>query len=165
MIIESITLREAAADDTSFLVRLYRDTRYREVSAWGWPREQQEQFLRMQFNAQQKSYEAAFPDAVNRIVLREEVPIGRLLTSQEAESMRLIDIALIEEQRQQGIGTHLLRTLLQQCEARGCILHLNVAHGSPAVRFYQRMGFLQVGGDPMYLQMEWTPFSNRKYQA
>src|ERR1700761_1274647 len=102
MISELITLRDAAAEDVSFLARLYDDTRRIEVSAWGWPSEQQRWFLRMQFDAQRRSYQASFPDAQDRIVLREHVPIGRILTCREDASMRLIDIALIEEHRRQG---------------------------------------------------------------
>ena len=76
MITGFIKLRNAVAEDISFLARLYDDTRRQEVSAWGWPQEQQEWFLRMQFDVQRKSYEASFPDAVDSIVLREDMPNG-----------------------------------------------------------------------------------------
>jgi ribosomal protein S18 acetylase RimI-like enzyme len=157
MVTELVTLRDAVAEDVPFLAHLYGDTRRNEVTAWGWPPEQQEWFLRMQFDAQRKSYQASFPEAVDRIVLREDMPIGRILTNYEGASVRLIDIALIEERRQHGIGTYLLRNLLQECQERGSALHLQVAQGNPAMRLYQRLGFLQTGGDPMYLQMKWTP--------
>lgn len=76
--------------------------------------------------------------------------------------MRLIDIALIEEYRQQGIGTYLLRRVLQQCQKQGLSLHLQVAQGNPAVRLYQRLGFLQTGADAMYVQMEWPLLISEK---
>jgi ribosomal protein S18 acetylase RimI-like enzyme len=165
MIPELITLRDAAAEDTLFLALLYGDTRRYEVSAWGWPAEQQEWFLRMQFDAQRMSYRARFPDASDRIVILEGAPIGRILTCREEASMRLIDIALIEQQRGQGIGTYLLRELLKECEAQDCALHLQVAQGNPALRLYQRLGFLQTGGDLVYLQMEWKPLLREKVDA
>jgi len=154
---ELITLRDAVADDLPFLARLYGETRRREVSAWGWPQEQQEWFLRMQFDAQRRSYRASFPDALDRIVRREDISIGRLLTKQDGTSMRLIDIALIEEQRQQGIGTYLLHNLLQECQTQGSTLQLHVARGNPAMRLYQRLGFAETRGDQMYIEMEWKP--------
>ena len=157
MISELITLRDAAAEDVPFLARLYDDTRRIEVSAWGWPPEQQRWFLSMQFDAQRRSYQASFPDAQDRIVLREHVPIGRILTCREDASMRLIDIALIEEHRRQGVGTYLLRELLKECEEHGWAMRLQVVQGNPAMRLYQRLGFVQTGGDPIYLQMEWRP--------
>lgn len=165
MIPESITLRDADSEDVSFLACLYGDTRRREVSAWGWPPEQQEWFLRMQFDVQRKSYRAQFPSAVDRIVLRDGMAIGRILTCQEDMALRLVDIALLEEHRGQGIGTYLMGELLKECEAESCALHLQVAQGNPAMRLYQRMGFLQTGGDLVYLQMEWRPFSRQKAVA
>jgi ribosomal protein S18 acetylase RimI-like enzyme len=161
MITELITQRDAVAEDLPFLARLYGDSRRHEVSAWGWPPEQQEWFLRMQFDAQRSSYLAHFPYALDRIVLREYTPIGRILTCKEDAAMRLIGIALIEEQRQQGIGTYLLRELLKECEELGWAMHLQVAQGNPAMRLYQRLGFLQMGGDPVYLQMEWKPLPGK----
>src|SRR5215813_14008278 len=162
MITESISQRDATSADQAFLARLYTDTRRQEVSAWGWPTEQQEWFLRMQFEARQVSYRTSFPNATDCIVLREDKPIGRILTNQEGTSMRLIDIALIEEYRQQGIGSHLLRRVLQQCQKQGLSLHLQVAQGNPAVRLYQRLGFLQTGADAMYVQMEWPLLISEK---
>lgn len=157
-----ITLRVALPEDVVFLARLYGDTRRREVSAWGWPAEQQAWFLQMQFDAQRRSYLSSFPDALDRIVLREDIPIGRVLTNHASSSMRLIDIALIEEQRQQGIGTYLLRNLIQECQELDCPLRLQVAQGNPAMRLYQRLGFEQTGGDAMYITMEWLPLPKQK---
>ena len=165
MITNLITLRDAVAEDLPFLACLYADTRRHEVNTWDWPPEQQEWFLRMQFDAQRMSYQASFPGAFDRIVLRDDMAIGRILTNQDEGSMRLIDIALIEEQRRQGIGTYLLRNLLEQCQKRDCTLHLQVLQGSPAIRLYQRFGFRQAGEDSMYLRMEWVPQSCPKELA
>ena len=49
-------------DDEDFLWRLYVSTRAPEVAAFGWPPEQQEAFLRMQYRARRGSYyTAAYP--------------------------------------------------------------------------------------------------------
>lgn len=162
MIAEMIALRDAVPEDIPFLYGLYEDTRRHEVGAWGWPPEQQQWFLRMQFDAQRTSYRANFPDATDQIVVCDGMPTGRILTRQETMSMRLIDIALIEEKRQQGIGTHLLRGLIKECQRRDWSLHLQVAQNNPAIRLYGRLGFRQTGGDPMYLLMEWTPRASGK---
>jgi GNAT superfamily N-acetyltransferase len=160
-----ITLRVAVPQDVVFLARLYGDIRRREVSAWGWPAGQQEWFLQMQFDAQKRSYLSSFPDALDRVILLEDVPIGRILTNHEPSSMRLIDIALLEEQRQQGIGTYLLRNLIQECQEQDCPLRLQVAEGNPAMRLYQRVGFEQTGSDAMYITMEWLPLPRQKVAA
>ena len=157
MLKSQIILRNAIPEDTQFLARLYFDTRRQEVAAWGWPPQQQEMFLRMQFDAQSRSYRSAYPDATDRIVCLEGSAVGRMLVGQEPSGTRLIDIALLEDHRNRGIGTELLRQLLQKCKSQGRTLRLQVLQGNPAVRLYQRMGFLQYGADPMYVQMEWIP--------
>ena len=152
-----ITLRDAVSEDLPFLARLYRDTRRQEVAAWGWLPEQQEMFLRMQFDAQRASYRAVYPGATDRIVCLENTAVGRVLVNEDAAGMRLVDIALLAEQRNRGIGTELLSGLLRECETRGRILRLQVVQGNPAIRLYQRLGLRQSGGDSMYAQMEWIP--------
>ncbi len=91
-----ITLRDATSGDMQFLALLYGDTRRKEVSAWGWSPEQQDIFLRMQFDVQCRSYRAAFPAATDSIVCLEGNAIGRMLMSQDSTAKHLIDIALLQ---------------------------------------------------------------------
>jgi ribosomal protein S18 acetylase RimI-like enzyme len=156
MIAREITLRDAAPEDTGFLARLYCDVRSQETGAWGWPPEQQEIFLRMQFDAQCRSYRAGFPDAIDRIICLDTAAIGRILIAQKATTTHLIDIALLGVYRNRGIGTMQLHQLLQACERQSSVLRLQVLQGNQAIRLYQRLGFVQVSADPMYVQMEWT---------
>jgi ribosomal protein S18 acetylase RimI-like enzyme len=161
MIEGRITLRDANPEDVQFLARLYRETRRKEVEAWGWPEEQMEFFLRMQFDGQRLSYKATFPNATDRIVCVGGVAAGRMLVGREPEGVRLIDIALLEEYRNRGIGTGLISQLLEDCEAQSCILRLQVLQGNPAIRLYNNLGFIQSGADAMYIQMEWIPSQKR----
>src|SRR5271163_2796512 len=126
MLDSRITLREAAPDDAQFLARLYRDTRRQEVAAWGWPPEQQEWFLGMQFDAQRQSYLAAFPRAIDHIICLEGATVGRMLVAEEPAATYLVDIAVLEEYRNRGVGTGLLRELLQACEKQERPLRLQV---------------------------------------
>ena len=157
----SIVLREAIADDLPFLAHLYRDTRRQELEGWGWPREQQEWFLQMQFDARQRSYETAFLDAENSLICMEGVPVGRLLVNREPSALHLIDIALLEEYRNQGIGSLLIGQLQKECTKEGGTLRLQVLEGNPAIRLYRRLGFAETGIEAMYLQMTWAPTARR----
>ena len=157
-----ITLRDATSEDTQFLAHLYSDTRRREIAGWGWPPEQQDAFLRMQFEAQRRSYQLSFPDATDYIICIDGSAVGRMLVGSEATAKRLIDIALLEEHRNSGIGTALLRQLLYSCESEGMTLRLQVLQGNRAIRLYERLGFVQDSADPMYVQMQWIPARLRK---
>ncbi|MEU4641589.1 GNAT family N-acetyltransferase [Micromonospora sp. NPDC023814] len=48
-----------------------------------------------------------------------------------------------------GIGTAVLRRLLEQCDRDGTLVRLNVLQGSPARRLYERHGFTLETEDPV----------------
>jgi len=152
-------LRVALPEDLPFLFKLYRDVRGPEVSAWGLPAGQVEVFLHMQFDAQRRSYEASFPQAIHQIVISNGEPVGRRIFAHTADGIHLVDIALLASHRNHGLGTQLIRELLEQASAAGSSLHLHVLRGNPALRLYQRLGFEETAADAMYIQMAWKPGS------
>ena len=154
---DRIALRSATRGDAAFLARLYCETRRGEVSAWGWPEAQQEMFLRMQFDAQSRCYRAQFPDASDHIVILDDAPIGRRMVSRNPSEIRLIDLALLEDFRNRGIGASLLHPLIEECHVSGLPLRLSVLRGNPAIRLYARLGLLATGADELYVQMELGP--------
>ncbi len=57
-----------------------------------------------------------------------------------------LTIAVVPSKRQHGLGQELLDALLQRARAEGiAAVSLSVQSGSPAVAFYERNGFEQVG--------------------
>ena len=154
---DNLNLRPAQDGDQAFLFALYCDVRGPEVDAWGWPAAQREGFLRMQFEAQRRSYRAAYPEAADRIVLNGEEPIGRVFLADASDGMQLVDIALLAAFRNRGIGTWLIQEAMEECGRRRCALRLQVLRGNPALRLYLRIGFHEVSSDAMYIQMERTP--------
>ena len=152
-----IELRPEAEGDVAFLANLYRDTRRREVAAWGWPPQQEAVFLNMQFEAQRQGYRQMYPNATGRIIRVAEIDVGRLLVNEDSSAMHLIDIALVEEYRNRGIGTQLLNELQRECDLRQMALRLHVLAANPARRFYRRLGFKEVSADEIYVRMERSP--------
>jgi ribosomal protein S18 acetylase RimI-like enzyme len=159
---QRVTLRIATSEDKLFLGGLYFDSRRQEVAAFGWPPAQQEFFLRMQFDAQFRSYQAAFPAATDNIICLDGDPIGRILVDRNSKALHLIDIAILENHRGQGIGTTLIGHLLLECRSQGLPMHLQVLQANPALRLYQRLGFTQTTADPIYIQMLYTPQSSER---
>lgn len=148
------TLRLVRPEDQDFLFKLYASTRAQEIAAFGWPAAQQEAFLRMQFMAQQRSYESAYPQAEHQIVEQNGMPVGRIMVHRENDFARLVDISLLAEYCGQGIGSELISALMEQCAGDGATLKLQVRQANPAVRLYERLGFIRAGEDAMYIQME-----------
>jgi ribosomal protein S18 acetylase RimI-like enzyme len=160
---EAVKVREAGTGDLPFLFALYCDVRGPEVSAWGWPAPQCDAFLRMQFDARQRSYLAAYPQAADQIISSHGENIGRRLTAVTPGGMCLVDIALLAAYRNQGIGTQLIRQLMEDCDATGRMLRLQVLRGNPAQRLYHRLGFRETDSDAeaIYIEMTRAPEPRR----
>jgi ribosomal protein S18 acetylase RimI-like enzyme len=153
-----ISQRPAKPEDQEFLFELYCSTRREEVAAWGWDTSQQDAFLRMQFRAQQVSYRATMPRAVDRIVLVDGNPAGRILVDTRELEIVLADIALLLKYRGRGIGTRLIDELLRAGIRANRPVTLSVSRANlAAIRLYERLGFLAVDESELYLQMEIRP--------
>ncbi len=148
--------RPANDADERFLLNLYAQERATELMLAGLDATQREMFVQMQFRARQASYAANYPTAMQEIICTEDgTPMGGMLVERTADGMRLIDIAVINHQRGQGLGAEVIRALQQECDTRGWTLRLQVLKGNPAERLYQRLDFEIEGEDPLRRQMAW----------
>ena len=111
----------------------------------------------MQFHAQDTHYQRQYPTAERSLVLLDQVPVGRLYLDRRADGIRIIDIALLPEHRGGGLGTALLRSILDEATARGVPVRLHVEPHNPAARLYTRLGFLPIGEAGVYQEMERPP--------
>lgn len=154
-------LRPATAEDHEDLVRLYASTRAAELAqvTW-WDEAQKLAFCRMQYDSQKKEYDERFPDAEYDVILLEGRFAGRLWVGRGEDEIRLLDIALLPEAQNRGVGTALLKRLIEESRASGKRLrHMVFILNKGALRFYERLGFRvfeDVGG---YQHMEWRPES------
>lgn len=149
--------RPQQSGDEDFVYRVYASTREEEVSRWGWEKPQQEAFLRMQFMAQSRWYEAAYTGAEHSIILLDEQPVGRMIVLRAPKEFQLVDISLLPEHRNRGVGAVLLTGLINQCRQAAVPLRLQVAKGNRAINLYQRLGFARYGEDEMYYRMQLIP--------
>lgn len=162
MFLPEVTLRPAQAEDTAFQIAVYASTRAEEMALVSWSGEQVQAFVQMQFEAQRRHYTAYFPNAEYSIILRQEVPIGRLIVSRSSAEILLMDIALLPEFRQAGIGTSLMRALMAEAQQAGLPLRLHVEINNPARRLYERLGFYPIGEQGIYIEMEWRAGSSQE---
>jgi ribosomal protein S18 acetylase RimI-like enzyme len=153
----AITLRPVEADDAALLRAVYASTREPEMALVDWPPEQKRAFLEMQFTAQDRYYHEHLPDVAYLIVLWEGEPVGRLYVGRWPDEIRLVDIALLPEYRNRGIGSALFRDLMAEARDAGKPLRIHVERFNPAQRLYQRLGFVQIADEGVYLFLEWRP--------
>jgi len=154
---QSITLREATPGDLDFLKAVFASTRSEELAALGSHSAQAEAFIEMQFNIQQQSYNARYPTAQNSIIVLDDQPVGRMLVDRTEEATRLVDIALLSDFRNRGLGSSLIRGLMDDAAAAHKPLQLSVHKSNPATGLYERLGFVKVGDTGAQFKMEWRP--------
>ena len=153
----TITLRPIEIGDQGFLYRVYASTREVELAQVDWSDAQKEAFLQMQFVAQHQYYQEHYNDTSWDVILVDNVPAGRLYVARWARELRIVDITLMPEFRNRGIGTTLLRSLQDEATQTNRPLSIHVEQFNPAQRLYERLGFQCVADKGVYWLMEWTP--------
>ena len=153
----SITFRPIQPEDMDFLCAVYASTRSDEMALTGWSPEQIDAFLRMQFEAQHQHYQTYYPDASFQVILHQDEPIGRLYVAHWDTEIRLVDIAILPAYRGAGIGTAILTDLLAEGQRVGKPVSIHVEQYNPALRLYERLGFVHRSTYGVYFLMEWQP--------
>jgi len=153
--IPGITLRPIRDDDLELLFRVYASTREEELAPVPWTAEQKADFLRMQAAAQHAYYQENYKGADWLVIERDGVPAGRLYVHRREKEIRLVDISLLPEHRNAGIGSDILVELIAEAAAAGKPLRIHVERFNPALRLYERLGFQQIEDRGVYLFMEW----------
>ena len=159
-----LTLRPATADDEPFLEQVYAGTRAAELATVSWTEDEKAAFLQMQFAAQAQYYREHYPDASFDVILLDAdaggldaEAVGRLYVARWTDEIRIVDIALLPEFCNRGIGTTLLRRLQAEAQASSKPLRIHVERFNPALRLYERLGFRLVEDRGVYLFLEWKP--------
>jgi GNAT superfamily N-acetyltransferase len=145
-------LRDVNDADEDFLFRVFVSSRESEFSVF--PEPHRAALIRMQFAAQRQSYARRYADARHSIVLVDGQDAGHLWIGEDEKDIVVLDVALLPEYRNRGIGTALYSRLIEQARAAGKVLRASVSAANPgSLRFHQRMGFTMTGGDGMYIAL------------
>jgi ribosomal protein S18 acetylase RimI-like enzyme len=122
-----------------------------------WDDAQKETFLRHQFDAQDAWWREHYADASFDVILVEGEPAGRLYVHRGRSEIRIVDIALLPEQRGNGVGTRLLDELLAEGDADAKSVTIHVERMNPALGLYERLGFAVAEDKGVYLFLARSP--------
>jgi ribosomal protein S18 acetylase RimI-like enzyme len=151
----AVALRPAAPEDERLLLEVYASTRADELAQIPWSGAQREAFLRMQLSARDRSYRMYYVGLEDSIILFGGRAVGRLLVVRGDEEWRLADIALLPDHRRAGIGTALVKELMEEAGRENKPLRLQVEKSNaPALRLYERLGFATTSENDTHFQME-----------
>ena len=155
-VLSGVALRPVAAADEPLLFEIYASTRAEEMAMVPWNREQQEAFVRMQFAAQQEHYKKLHPDANHDIIMSNGRPVGRLYVARTNEKIEIMDITLLPQDRNMGIGSSLIRDLMDEANSSRP-LRIYVESFNPSLRLFERLGFKAAEEQGFHLLMQWAP--------
>jgi ribosomal protein S18 acetylase RimI-like enzyme len=155
-----IAFRPITSEDTEFLYTVYAKTRTEELAVVNWTEPQKEAFLRSQFNAQHQDYQGNYRGGDFLVVLQNGRPIGRLYLARLEREILIIDIALLPEYRNAGIGSAILKDILAEGARGGKRVSIHVEMFNPALALYERLGFRKLREHGVYYFMEWSPESS-----
>jgi len=119
----------------------------------------------MQFKAQDTDYRARNPEARFLVIETGGRPAGRLYLDLSGPEHRIIDIALLPDSRQAGLGRAILESLLSEAAAAGKAVTIHVEKMNRALRLYERLGFKPVEDQGVYLFLALEPGRSARGQV
>lgn len=152
-----VQFRVITNDDDQFLLDLYKSTRAEEMAHAIMSQGDKDHFLEGQFKMQSESYALSFVGATHRIIQLDGVDVGRLIVLRTDRMLRIIDLSLLPSVQGIGLGTDLLRSLLNEAHGGKVPVRLAAMAGSPALGLYLRHGFKPKETRGHHYEMEWRP--------
>jgi GNAT superfamily N-acetyltransferase len=152
-----IELRRALPQDRLFLRGVYAGVRMDELALTDWDEAKKNAFIDMQFEAQDSYYREVYADADFLVIVEQGRPVGRLSIRCTGEEIRVIDLAVLPAFRNRGIGASLLGDILARASTQGVPVTIHVERMNPALRLYDRLGFVIAEDKGVYLFLRWSP--------
>ena len=131
-----ILTHEASASDHDFLKQLHHAA-YREVVTrqfGGWVESDQDAW-----------FEQGLGEATFHVVEKDGAPVGALAVQHAPDHLFLMELQILPECQNQGIGTAVLRSVLERAAALELPVHLRVLRQNRARALYERHGFAVTG--------------------
>ena len=152
-----LSARAETEVDLPFLRRLYASTRWQEMALLPqWGDAEKLKFLDSQFDLQRHHYRTYYPETEWIVLEDTGVAAGRLYLYRGVSKFEVLDIALLPERRNRGIGTALMQAVCAQAQACNMPVRIAVEKFNPAQRLYRRLDFREVADEGPYWFMEWT---------
>lgn len=132
-----VALRAARPDEFDYVFALHKEGLEAYIRrAWSWDEE-----------AQRRDMRARFAAGGFEIAMRGGGEVGMISLSLHPDHVYLHHVIVAAAWRGQGIGTALMRIVMQRARAEGAAVRLSVFRGNPARALYARLGFRATAED------------------
>ncbi|WP_276379306.1 GNAT family N-acetyltransferase [Flavobacterium sp. H4147] len=157
--IQDIKFRDINENDIALLREIYGSTRKEELEkGTNWNDEQKRLFIEHQFSAQHEYYQKNYLGGKFYVIEKKNIPVGRLYIDYffENKGVRIIDITILPEWRNQSIGSSILKEILKKAADSNLSVTIHVETFNPAMELYKRLGFIKISEtNGVYHLMEW----------
>ena len=144
----NVTRRPATEEDTE-LARGIHHAALRDVV--------ERQFGHWDDVAQDRYFEGDWREAQFEMILADGVPCGYVCIEDRAADVHLREIVIAPEFQGRGIGTAIVREVIERARNRGVPARLGALHQNRALALYRRLGFRDVGRTDTHIGLEWRP--------
>ncbi|MDH5637815.1 MAG: GNAT family N-acetyltransferase [Nitrospinota bacterium] len=156
--VEGVSFRREAESDIPFLRQAFSTSRDYELDLVQWEPDMRHSFLMSQFDAQRFHYTTHYPHAGFYIMEINGAPMGRVYVDLSSDPLLLMDIIVLPSHRNKGIGTAVMRAIMALADQEKKRVRIYVEKLNPALRLYQRLGFVtQEDTGPHYLMYHTPP--------
>ena len=157
---KGFVLRPETEADGPFLRRLYISTRWEELASVGnWRDAEKIAFLDSQSDAQRSYYLVHYASAAFDVLEAQGVPAGRLYLDRQADTLLIVDIALLPQWCGRVIGIALLEPMFAEVRLSGKGVTISVEKLTRRSGFTCG-GFREYAEDDVYRFMHWSPQGN-----
>src|SRR5207245_6048427 len=110
-----------------------------------------------QFRAQDSYYREQFPNSEYKLMLLDEERVGRIIMFRDKSEIRILDITVLPQYRNAGIGTALIRKEMNDGAKSGLAVEIYVENTNPSLRLFERLGFSVIKEDGFNLLLQFLP--------
>lgn len=115
-----------------------------------------EPILHIQWNARNQHYTQHYPLAKCYIFSLHDNSVGQLTVQHEQHCIHIIDISILPDYHNQGIGTLIIQDLQNIATQSNLSITLNVSTSNSAYFLYKKLGFFDIQQDEIEIKMKWN---------
>jgi ribosomal protein S18 acetylase RimI-like enzyme len=119
------------------------------TQVWGWDEDKQREFFAQDWQELKPS-----------VILYNNEPIGTICVSTSDGNLNIERFYILPEYQNKGIGSYLVKRLLEKADKQNLIAKLCVLKINPAISLYRRHGYEIIDEDEIMYHMERKPSKN-----
>ncbi|AGY75266.1 GNAT family N-acetyltransferase [Clostridium autoethanogenum] len=152
----SISLCPAEPKDYEFLLKVFKEGRPELNFISNLSEEKKEDIIVEQFKIQQQQLARMYPKAEFYIVKLNDESVGRLYLHRGEANYRILEIGLLEQYRNQGIGRRTMKLIIENAIKERKNLSLQVIwFNNKAFLFYEKLGFKITENNNIFCEMQY----------